>query len=114
MYTVTHGLISTKTGEPVSLTFTITDESGTPVTVSGAQATYKIARRDGDTALLTMTETSGITLSSNTAVVAFNTGDLADGTGALIGDFFGQLRITKGGDGLVVAEGPLYVGPVIG
>ena len=113
MYTVTHGLISAKTGETVQVTFTVTDGSGNAVSVEGAAATYKIARRAGDTAILAKTEAEGISLVSNMAIVEFDTGDLADAEGALLGDFFAQLTITKDGDGLVVSEGPLHVSPVI-
>lgn len=113
MYTASHGLIETHSGEPVRIIFTVVDQAGSPVTVAGAAATYKIARRPGDAALLTKTEASGITLSSNTATVEFNTGTLLDGASPMLGDFFGQLNIVKSGDTLVVAEGPLYVAPVI-
>ncbi len=64
-------------------------------------------------ALLTKTDTDGITLSSNTAEVAFNTGELSDSGAGLIGDFFAQLKITKDGDSLIVAEGPLHIAPII-
>lgn len=113
MYTITHELIKTHSGEPVKIIFTVTNQSGSAVTVAGAEATYKISRRDGNAALLTKTGGGGITLSSNTAIVEFNTGELTDGGELLLGDFFGQLKITKNGDGLVVAEGPLHVAPVI-
>jgi len=113
MYTITHRLIETHSGEPVKITFTVTDQSGAPVTVAGAAATYKIARRPGETALLAKTEADGITLTSNTAIVEFSTDELLDGATPLIGDFFGQLHITKNGDGLVVAEGQIYVAPII-
>jgi hypothetical protein len=114
MHTLIHGLIEAKTGEPVLITFTITDRNGTAVLVDGAAATYKIARRAGEVALVTKTEVDGITLSSNTAIVALNMGELTDGAEALLGDFFAQLRITMDGDGLVVAEGPIHVAAVIG
>lgn len=113
MYTVTHPLISAKSGEPVRITFTITDQAGNAVSMTGASATYKIARQADDAALLTKTSPTAITLSSNTAAVNFNTGDLLDGSTPLLGDFIGQLTITKSGDSLVVAEGPLHVSPVI-
>ena len=113
MYTITHSLIETHSGEPVKIVFTVTDQAGAAVSVAGANATYKIARRPGGAALLTKTELDDITLSSNTATVEFSTTELDDGDELLIGDFFGQLKITKNGDGLIVAEGPLYVAPVI-
>lgn len=113
MYTISHSLIETHSGEPVKIIFTVTDQLGAPVTVVGATATYKLARRSGEAALLTKTQADGITLSSNTAIVEFNTASLLDGASALLGDFFGQLKITKDGDTLVVAEGPLYVASVI-
>ena len=114
MYTVTHPLISAKSGEPVRITFTITDHDGNAVSMTGAAAAYKLARQPDDNAILSLSSPGDITLSSNTAVVEFNTGDLLDGDLPLLGDFIGQLTITKNGDSLVVAEGPLHVAPVIG
>lgn len=113
MYTVTHTPISAKTGEPVKITFTVTDLAGAPVSLDGAEASYKIARRAGGAALLEKTGLDGITLSANTAAVEFNTGELSDGDGPLLGDFLGQLTLTVDGDGLVVAEGTVSVGAVI-
>lgn len=113
MHTVTHGLLSAKTGEPVKITFTITDQNGDPVTVTGAAAIYKIARQAGQPALLTKTEADGITLLNDTAVVEFDSGNLVDGSTPVLGDFFGQLKIIKSGIGLIVAEGPISIGPVI-
>ena len=113
MYTVVHPLVETHTGEAVRLVFTVTDQAGTAVSLSGASAIYKIARHAGDAALLVKTETAGIALSGNTATVSFNTSELTSGGAALLGDFFAQLQVTKSGDSLIVAEGPLSVAPVI-
>jgi hypothetical protein len=97
----------------VRIVFTIADRSGQAVSMDGALAVYKIARRAGGASLLAKTEENGVTLDGNTAAVAFNAGELADDLGPLLGDFFGQLTVTKDGAGLVVAEGPLSVGSVI-
>lgn len=113
MYTVPHSLLRAKSGEPVKITFTISDQNGNPVTVTGAAATYKIARRLGLPALLTKTQSDGITLSGSTAIVEFDTGGLVENNEALLGDFVAQLKIIRNGDALVVAEGPLQVEPVI-
>lgn len=113
MYTVTHSLLRAKTGEPVKITFSVKDQNGNAVIVTGATATYKIARRIGETALLTKTDADGITLDNDTAVVEFNASELVDGATPLLGDFFGQLKIVKSGLGLIVAEGPLSIGAVI-
>jgi hypothetical protein len=113
MNTLTHALLRAKAGEPVSLVFTVTDRDGDPVSVESATAAYKIARRAGDAALLTKTQEAGITLSGNVATVDFSTGELLQSGNQLLGDFFGQLKITKDGDGIFVAEGPITVEPVI-
>ena len=113
MYTVTHSLLRAKAGEPVRLSVTVTDKSGTAVDLTGASAVYKIARHAGDTALLTITDANGITLSGNIATVDVNTADLKNSSVQLLGDFFGQLQITQNGDSLFVAEGPLCLDPVI-
>lgn len=114
MYTVAHELLAAKSGEPVRIVFTVTDQNGSAVSLAGASAAYKIARGAGDAALLTKTNPSGITLSGNTATVEFLTSDIRDAAGnPLFGEFLGQLKITKGSDGLYVAEGPLLVEPVI-
>lgn len=115
MYTVTHELLIAKAGEPVRIIFTVTDQNGAAVTLSGASAAYKIARGAGEAAILTKTDSSGITLSGNTATVEFSTGDIKDADSAqLFGEFIGQLKITKSGDGLYVAQGPLLIERVIG
>ena len=113
MQTSLHPLIETHTGEDVEIAFHVTDGAGNDVDLGAATASYKIARRAGDAAVLTKTNGSGITLSDNTATVAFNTAELADGDTPLLGDFFGQLTLTIGGVTLVVAEGPIAVDPVI-
>lgn len=81
MSVLTHSLIKTFSGDAVQITFTLKDKAGNTVSVVGASATYKIARRAGDTALL--------------------------------GDFIGQLKITKSGDSLIVAEGLIVIAPAI-
>jgi len=113
MHTTVFDTIVTHAGEPVSITFTITNQSGQAVNVDGATATFKIARQPGGTALLTKTQGSGITLSGNTAVITFSTSGLVDGGAQLIGDFFAQLKITKSGDSLIAAEGRIQVDAVI-
>lgn len=114
MYTVMHELLAAKSGEPVRIVFTVTDQNGSAISLAGASADYKIARGAGDTALLAKTSPTGITLSGNTATVEFLTSDIKDtNDNPLFGEFLGQLKITKGGDGLYVAEGPLLIEPVI-
>lgn len=114
MHTARHGIIATKTGEPVEIVFTVTDQAGNAVELDGASATYKIARRAGETALLTKTENNGVALAANLAIISFHTAELADENGALTGDFFAQLTITIDGEGLIVAEGTVSVCGVIG
>ncbi len=113
MHSIKHNLISAKSGEPVNIVFTITDQNGLAVPVDGAEATYKIARHADEPALVTKTQTAGITLSGNIASVTFNTAELAAEGSPLRGVFFAQLKITKNGDGLIVAEGPIQIDPVI-
>lgn len=113
MHTAVHGLIRLKAGEPATLIFTVTDREGLPVDLSGAQARYKLARRAGDAALLTLTDGGGIALAANVATVSLETAELTGPDGALTGDFLGQLTLVKDGAGLVVAEGPVSVEPVI-
>lgn len=112
MYTVTHPLIDTKTGEPVTLAFHITNRAGAPLDVSAGSAVYKIARRAGETAILNVTG-DDIMLDGTTVTVSFNTGDIAQAGTPLMGDFLGQLTLTLDGVGLVVAEGPISIRPVI-
>lgn len=113
MHTAVHGLVRLKAGEPATLIFTVTDREGLPVDLAGAQALYKLARRAGDDALLTLTEGGGIALSANVATVSLETAELSGPGGLLTGDFLGQLTLIKDGDGLVAAEGPLSIEPVI-
>jgi len=113
MHTVTFDEITAHAGEPVQITFTVTNQSGTAVSLAGAAATFKIARTENSAAIATKTESAGIVLSGNAAVVSFNTNELVSGASQLLGDFFAQLKITKSGDSLVAAEGRLHVKPVI-
>lgn len=113
MRTSLHPLIETHTGEDVEISFHVTDGAGNDVDLAAATASYKIARRAGDAALLTKTNGNGITLSDHTATIALNTAELTDGDAALLGDFFGQLTLTIGGVTLVAAEGPIAIDPVI-
>lgn len=114
MYTVTHDPIEVNAGEAVSITFTVVDQAAVAVSVATATASYKIARKKGDTAILTKTQAAGITLASNTAVVAFDTASLVNADAdQLYGEFIGQLTITKDGFDLVVAEGTISVAPVV-
>lgn len=113
MYTATHSTLRANASEPVRITYTITDNSGNTVSLSGASAILRIARKKGDSHLVQKTG-GDIELSGNTAIVSFNTGELVDENDQqLLGDFMMQLFITKSGDTLVVAEGRLEVGPVI-
>lgn len=106
MYTVRHEPLEAHTGEPVEIIFDVTDNAKPPqpVLVEGATATYKVARRQGGTALMTLTEINGITLSGNTATVEFDVDDIGR-----TGDLFGELKITKDGVPLVVGDGRLHI-----
>lgn len=114
MYTVTHDLLAAKAGEPVRIVFTVTDQNGGAVTLDGATAAYKIARGAGEPALMTKTESDGIELSGNTATIDFLSSDIKDAqNNQLYGEFLAQLKITKSGDGLYVAQGAILIEPVI-
>jgi hypothetical protein len=108
-----HKLVDTKTGDDIALVFDIRDANGDAVDLTAAVLTYKISRRAGDAALLTKTQDSGIARSGSIATVSFNTAEIAADDTPLIGDFFGQLRVTLNDISLVVAEGPIAIEPVI-
>ena len=108
-----HPLIQTHSGEDIQLAFHITDANGNALDISAATASYKIARRAGDAALLTKTGEDGIGFTGHIATVSLNTADLIAAGEAQIGDFWGQLTLTLDGVTLVVAEGPLCVAPII-
>jgi hypothetical protein len=108
-----HPLIQTHSGEDIQLAFHVTDASGTALDISNAVASYKMARRAGDAALLVKTENDAITRIGHIVTVSLNTADLEAAGQPLIGDFWGQLTLTLDGVTLVVAEGPLSVAPVI-
>lgn len=113
MHTAVHPPMAAKTGEPVEIIFTVTDRNGDAVDIAGAEAVYRIGRRAGEVAILEVSSPEGIMLAANTATVMFDTGDIADAEGALLGDFFAQLLVTLDGAGLVVAEGVLTVTSVL-
>jgi|GEM_PF-1511789 len=108
-----HTLVDTKTGDDISLVFDIRDAHGDAVDLTSASITYKLSRRAGDDSLLTKTQDSGIACSGSVATVTFNTAEIAAEGAPLIGDFFGQLRVTLGGISQVVAEGPITIEPII-
>jgi len=108
-----HPLIRTHSGEDIVLAFHVTDAAGVALDLTEAAATYKIARRAGESALLVKTQEDGIVLSGGTATVSLNTAALAADGQPLIGDFWGQLTLSLNGATQVAAEGPLAVAPVI-
>ena len=112
MYTTIFAQEIAKVGEQVCITFTIKDNSGAAVLVTGLAASFKISRRAGDTAFLSLTQVAGITLTGSTAVVLFNTNTVLVGTVQALGDLFAQLSITKAGNTLYVAEGIITILPV--
>lgn len=115
MYTHIHGNIETRSGERAELVFSVTDKDGNAADLTDAAAEYRLARRAGDTALLTCHSEigGGITIADNIVTVSFDTGTLTQAGKALLGDFFAQLRITVDERTLVVAEGPISIAPVI-
>lgn len=113
MHISPHSLIRTHSGEDIALAFHVTDGDGAALDVSGAQASYKIARRAGEAALLVKTHAAGIDLSGATATVSLNTAELTQEGQPQTGDFWGQLTLTLGDTTLVIAEGPFSVAPVI-
>jgi hypothetical protein len=115
MHTRIHPLIEIRSGEIADLVFSVTDQNGAGVDLAGASAEYRLARRAGERALLTLhsDESGGIALAGEVATVSLDTNALAQNGKPLLGDFFGQLRLSIGGRTLVVAEGPLCLHPVI-
>ena len=116
MYTTRFPQQFAKAGEELQMTFNITDDSGTPLNVDGATATLKLARLAGDPAIVTYTDTDGVTLSGSTAVGLIKTADLLDDDSPqnqLFGDFSAQLKIVKASQPLYVAEGLICVDAVI-
>ena len=114
MYAVRHGLLKAKRGEKVHINFNVVDQSGLPVSLSGASATYRIGRRVGEQHLLQLTSNAGqIVFSNNIASVAFSVDDIQLLSQPQTGDLFGQLFITKDTITLVVAEGPIHISDII-
>lgn len=115
MHTAIHPLIEARSGERFEIIFNVTDSAGDTAVLEGASAEYRIARRAGERALVSLTSGSegGITLAGSAAQVSIDTNLLGAHGTAMMGDFFGQLRLSIGGQTLVVAEGPLCIHPVI-
>lgn len=115
MYTVKHELLLTKFGESVELRFTVTDRNGEAVDLSvpGVFAVYKVGRNAVSAAVMTKTESSGITFDGNIAIVNFTTDEITEEEVQTSITYLGQLKITKGGDTLYVAEGNIRIDPVI-
>jgi len=112
MHTAIHPLIETHSGTRITIVFNVRDAAGNLLDLDEASAEYRLARRAGERALLSLNSGAdgGILLDGSSVHIGLDT-DLLPG-GAL-GDFFGQLRLTIGGQTLVAAEGPLCVHPVI-
>lgn len=115
MHTHIHGNIEARSGEPVEIVFNVTDKDGNTADLTLATAEYRLARRAGDAALLTRSSAAegGIAMDGSTVTVTIDTTALMHAGAAMLGDFFGQLRITLDGRTLVVAEGPVSIAPVI-
>lgn len=95
-------------GDDIEIAFTVKDRNDDLVDLTGATATFRVAKKGSTSHILEKTETDGITFASSVATVALNTEDL-DCTGV----FIGQLRITKSGKAMVAAEGEIRVGSLI-
>lgn len=115
MHTSIHPLIEIRSGETAELVFTITDAAGASIDLGGASAEYRLARRAGERAALSLHSAAdgGIALEDSAAIVSIDTAALVQNGKPLLGDFLGQLRLTIGGRTLVAAEGPLCLHPVI-
>ena len=109
MYATKHDAIEARRGEYIKIAFTITDNAGTPVSLAGAALTYKIGRRLGDEALLELELGDGISVSGNVATVEFYTDAVVIDAVPALGDFIGQLFVTKDSKTLMTAEGPLEI-----
>lgn len=115
MHTRIHPPVDIRSGEQADLVFSVTDESGAGLDLTGGMAEYRLARRAGERALLTLHSDGdgGIALAGEVATVSLDTNALVQNGKPLLGDFFGQLRLSLGGRTLVVAEGVLCLHPVI-
>jgi hypothetical protein len=115
MYTHIHSAIETRSGEKAELVFNVTDHEGNAVDLSAASAEYRLARRAGEAAIAVYNseENGGITLEGNLAKVMLDTNDVMQSGKPLLGDFFGQLRVTVDDRMLVAAEGVINIAPVI-
>mgnify|MGYP003387352246 CR=1 FL=1 len=117
MDTALHDRFTAKAGEPVRLIFNVVDQDGNAVTLTDISAVYKIARRAGQSAIMTLTqEDAGITVSGSTVTVEYNTEDVNDGSTDAVqfyGLFFDQLQITEDDDALYVCEGEFVIEQVI-
>lgn len=114
MYTRLHPLIDIRSGETADLSFAVTDAAGASLDLGGASAEYRIARRAGEPALTSLSsDAESITIGGGYVTAHVDTGVLIQNGKPVLGDCFGQLRLTLGGRTLVVAEGPLCIHPVI-
>jgi len=111
MYTVQQKDMRTKVGEPVQIVLTVTDRDGVAVDLdSGATGYTRIGRQRGQAGLA---EFTNMVFDANVATVDFNTEDVEENDAQATGKFVIQSWIVKNGDALMVAEGTLYIDPVI-
>jgi len=112
MHTAIHPLIETHSGTRITIVFNVRDAAGNLLDLEEASAEYRLARRAGERALMSLGSGGGgaILIEGSAVHITLDTTDLPGGA---LGDFFGQLRLTIGGQTLVAAEGPLCVHPVI-
>ena len=91
-------------GDDVKMTFTVHNRKGEESDLTGFDATMAVAVRGASSPVATFMSGVSITISGSQVIVAFNASDLPT-----TGSFTYQLRITKDGKALTIAQGRLDV-----
>jgi hypothetical protein len=95
------------------LIFAVRDENGDTVNLTGASATFRLARHQNTPMILEKTLGDGIVIVGHEVKVSFNASEVEIAGTALKGDFVDQLVITKGGKSICVSEGRITIEPLI-
>lgn len=87
----------------VNIQFTVVDANGTAVPITGATIKWEARRRTGETAVITKTTSSGITI-TNGAGGIFSVGLDAADTLSLSGNYIHEAVVTLSGDAVTLTN----------
>lgn len=95
-------------GDTIELTHNFYDRQGNALSVTGATATLRVARKNGTGQVVEKTDAAGIVVSGTKTVSTFTADDIG-GSGA----YTYQLRLTVSGNSLAAVQGDIDLAGLI-